>query len=79
MKDIKFTVSDKTLNRLVDAICGLCHYKEKIVNPDTEEDNPETKQQFTRRNIKEDLMKKVQRWENLQAKKNISINEIIIE
>jgi len=82
MKEIKYTISDEYLNRLVDAICGLYDYQPEVPNTETDgtgmKPNPESKEQFAKRIIKEHLIKQTKRWEEAVAKKAININEIKI-
>lgn len=63
MANITFNLTGSHINRLVTAICGLQDYDRES------EETKETKQQFTKRKIREWLVGQTRRWERAEANK----------
>lgn len=75
---LSFELSAEHAQRLRDAMCGLFHYQERVLdNAVPGEDqkkkmvpNPESREVFAKRKLCEILQSHVLRWEQLLAKKN---------
>lgn len=63
MASITFNLTNSHTNRLVTAICGLQNYDHES------KETKETKQQFTKRKIREWLIAQTRRWERAEANK----------
>ena len=79
MPKYTFETSSAHATRLVNALCGLHNYQDKIDGDlEGQIDNPEPKANFTKRMIKEYLISQVKRWEQAEAKKAIETSDITI-
>ena len=71
MPDITFTLSSENIARLVEAYCFLHEYKEEIDVAGVLTPNPESKANFTKRRIKEEMVSRVKGYEYDKAKKTL--------
>jgi hypothetical protein len=72
MASFTFNASANHFSRLIDAICGSKNYEHNS-------EAGETRQQFTKRKIREWLISQVRRWEQSEAQKAVISNLTDIE
>jgi hypothetical protein len=69
MPEIKFTLSTQNATRLANAYAFLYDYKKKVGINEEQIDNPESKNQFAKRMLLEEMKNKVKGYESDVAKK----------
>ena len=71
MSTLEFNIPTAAKNRIINGYCGHYNYQETVADPENEGqtiDNPETKQQFVKRNMIKALKDPVITYEMKQAR-----------